>query len=182
MFSTLEFQQLNELIKSKVADFASPYSFHAVNVECFKAQRIKAFAKFCGKFPLPVEALFCDFTVLSREVPDSTIPVSRTFDFTRNTFVECAKFAQGFFQELRRHNFITIRSREKGFQSEIKASTFTCLDKWFRCVGVITRKAYPIIATPVTLDSDCFNITCPLFFIYIVISLSNGVVALPSGR
>ncbi len=77
MFDGFIFQYLNELIESEIRDFASPKSFHSVNIEGFKAQCIVFPTKLSSKFPVPIFALPCYFSVLPRDCPFGTIPSVR---------------------------------------------------------------------------------------------------------
>ena len=86
MFETLEFQNLNELSKGKVRDFASPEPFHTVKVQRLGGDSVKPSAEISCQFPMPISALVSNFTVKSCEGTDGTPPVARTFDFTPKGF------------------------------------------------------------------------------------------------
>ena len=86
MFDTFERQYLNELSEGKVGDFASPQTFHASKIQRLGHYHIKPSAQVSGKLVVPILALVRDFTIQSRELPDSTPPIVRAFDFTRKAF------------------------------------------------------------------------------------------------
>ncbi len=161
MFDGFIFQYLNELIESEIRDFASPKSFHSVNIERFKAQCIVFPTKLSSKFVVLVKALPCYFSMLSRDCTFGTIPAIRFENFSTQTLIQRSQLVQGLLQELRGRYLATIRTREKRFQSEVKPCALTCLGKpRFRIVNILTTEAYPVIPAIVTLDSDCLDITC----------------------
>lgn len=159
MFDRFIFQYLNKLVESEVRHFSAPKSFHAVNIERFKAQCIVFPTKLSSKFPVPIFALPCYFSVLPCYCTFGTIPAVRFENFTAQVFVHCFQLVQGLLQELWRRYLATIRTREKRFQSEVKPCALTCLGKpRFGIVNIITTEAYPIIPAIVTLDSYCFDV------------------------
>ena len=82
MFRTLLLQYLKKLVEGVVRDLTSPEAFHTVKVQSFKTECIKLCAKFGSKFPLPIETLPCYLQMLPCQSTTSTIPITRTFDFT----------------------------------------------------------------------------------------------------
>ena len=98
MFDRFIFQNLNKLVESEVRYFSAPKSFHAINVERFKAQCIVFGTKLSSKLPVPIFALPCYFSVLPCYCALGTIPAIR-FETLRlkflfrvlNLFKDCFK-------------------------------------------------------------------------------------------
>ena len=162
MFETLECQNLNKLSKSKVRDFASPEAFHTVEIQRFGRDKVKTPAQVGSKFIVPITPLVGDMPIETCEFMHSTPPVARTFDFTRKTFVEFAKFFQGFFQELRRLYLLPRVQREKSvFHTEVCAYTFTrSRQDFFR--GIIGHNIKPIRANTVAKDLEITDVFLPI--------------------
>lgn len=131
VFFTLEFQQLNKLIESKVRNLSAPDSLHTVKVKCFCNDSIKASAKVGCNFPLPVKALISNFPIVSCELSDSPIPVVRTLYLSTDSLMQFAELFQGSFQELGGLNLFTCAERQKCFQSKVYPYVLTCSGKGF---------------------------------------------------
>ncbi|MCE2415282.1 hypothetical protein J4G07_14910 [Candidatus Poribacteria bacterium] len=92
MFETLELQYLNKLVEGEVRGFASPKPFHTLKIECLDHSGIKPSAEVRRTFVVPVFALIGYLAIETGEFADSTPPIVRTFDLTRNAFIEFPKF------------------------------------------------------------------------------------------
>ena len=151
---TLLFEYLQKLVEGVVRDFASPEAFHAVKIQRFKAKCIKLCAKFVSKLPLPIKALTRNLSMESCQSTSGTIPIARTFGFPTQHLVERLQRFQGLFEKLRGLNLVTFVTCEKCFVSIIKSCALTRLGFEFGIVNILARKVYPIVAAPITFDSD----------------------------
>ncbi len=161
MFNTLIFQHCEELIRCKVANLASPQSFHTVNVKCFGNDNVKTPTKSGGKFPLPIKTLVSNFPIMSCELADCSIPVVRTFTFATQRFIQRPQCIQGLFQKLWCLYLITIAQCQKRLQSEVYTNALTCVRKGFGR-SVVRDNTKPIVASSVTKDLDIADISVPL--------------------
>ncbi len=159
MFGTLLFEYLQKLVESVIRDLASPKPFHTVKVERLKAKYVKLFAKVGSEFPLPIFSLSGNFAVKSREVSDGTPPIVRAFDFTRKCLVQSSQRLERLFEKLRRCYLLACVAGEECFVSVVKPCTLTRLGFGIGIVNILTRKVYPIVPAPISLDSDCLNIS-----------------------
>ena len=155
MFDTLELQQLNKLVKGEVRDLTSPKTLHAVYVQCFKSQCIKApTTKVSREFPMPVFALVGNFTIKPREFPDRTPPIMRTFFLTRKTLVESTEVFQGLFQELRRLYLPTCGKRQVSiFHTEVCTHTFTRSGQGFGR-SIVSYDVKPVFTNGIAKDLE----------------------------
>ena len=154
MLRTLLFQYLQKLVEGVVRDFAPPEAFHTRKVQRFKAKYVKLGAEFIRKFPLPIKPLSCYLAVESCQSTGSTVPVTRTFDFTRKSLVQRSQRLQRLFEKLRGVYFSTCVAGEKCFVSIIKSCALTRLGFRLGIVNILARKVYPIVPAPVTFDGD----------------------------
>ena len=161
MFDTFELQNLNKLVEGKVGDFASPEPFHTVKIKSFGGDGIKPSAEVRGKFPMPISALVGNLPIQSCDLPHSTIPIARPFDFTRKAFVVFAKCFQGLLQRLRVLDFLTRVERQIGLQTEIYPYTLTCRRIRFGC-RVVRNNIEPIRADRITKDLEITDVSMPL--------------------
>ena len=150
----LLFQYFKKLVEGMIRDLASPKPFHTLKVQRLKAKHVKLCAKFGSKFPLPIQTLSANFSMLPCQSTTRTIPIARTFDFTRKCLVQRTQHLQRLFEKLRRCYFITCVAGEEGFVSVIKPCTLTRHGFAFGILNSIARKAYPIVAAPVAFECD----------------------------
>ena len=161
MFETFELQNLNELVKAKIGDFTSPESFHSVKVERFGDDNVKASAKVCSKFPVPISALVANFDIEPCELSDSTIPVVRPLDFATKGLIQFAKLFQRLFMELRRLYFFTSADCQKSFQPEVYPHVLTCGGQNF--LGcIIGDNIEPVLTRTIAKDLDISDISVPI--------------------
>ncbi len=162
MFLTLILQYLNKLIESEVGDFTTPKPFHAVKVQGFKDNGIKAFTKFRGKLPLKVFALVRDFPIQTCNLSDTPPPTVRTLLLTTQVFVEGSQLIQIRFQRL---GVLFLFTRAKCqicvFHTEICPNTFTrCRQRL--CFYKVGEYVKPIITAVITFNRDTTDISFKL--------------------
>ena len=162
MFLTLILQYLNKLVEGEVGDFPSPKPFHAVKVQGFNRNRIELLTQFRGELPLKVFALVHDFPIETGELPYTPPPAVRTFLFTRKTFVEGSKFAQGVLQRLGVLFLFTRAERQiRVFHAEVCPNTLTrCWQRF--AFYKICDYIQPIVTTSVALYRDTADISFKL--------------------
>ena len=161
MFETLEPQNLNKLIESKVRDFPAPEAFHTLKVQGFKNEGIKSLAKVGGKFPMPVFALVVNMPIQTCKGADSTPPVPRSFHFACQAFVEGSEFFQRLFQELWGVYLLPRAECQVGIQTEVYPDTLTCRRIGIGC-GIVSYNIKPIRASSITKDLEIANVSLPL--------------------
>ena len=162
MFTTLIPQYLNELVESKVRDFASPQSFHAVKVQRFKDNLIKLLTEFACELPVKIFTLVTNFLIEACKLPNTLPPTIRTFDFTTQCFIERPKFVQGLFQGLRvLYLFTRAKCQVCVFHAEICPNAFTCCRQRSKiCIGCCQTKI--VVTTTITLYRNLANRPMPL--------------------
>ncbi len=162
MFETLVFEQLNKLVETEIGDFASPdTTFHAVKVERFYSDSIKAPAEGGSEFPLPIKTLIANPDVKACELSNSTIVVSRPFHFATDRLVQFAELLQRLFEKLRTFYFITITQRQERFDTEIYPYALTCSRKGFGR-RIICHDEQVVIANSISADLDIAHIAVPV--------------------
>ncbi len=156
---TLLFQYLQKLVEGVVRDLTSPKPFHAVKIQGLKAKHVKLCAKFGRKFPLPIFSLSGNLSMESCQSTNGTPPVTRTFDFTRKCLVQRSQRLQRLFEKLRGVYLVAYVAGEKCFVSIIKSCALTRLGFGIGILNILARKVYPIVSTPISLDSDCLDVS-----------------------
>ena len=162
MFETLVFQYLNKLPESKVRDFASPQAFHAAKVQCLGDDHIKPLAQVGCQLPMPISALIGNMPIETCQLKNTPPPVTRTFDFTTDIFIELSELSQGLFQELWRLYLLAIAQGQVSiFHAEVCPNALTCCRQSFH-VSVVRYYAKPIVAAVITFDCNTPNASMPL--------------------
>ncbi len=161
MFDALEPQNLNELVKGEIRDFASPQAFHTLKVQRLGNDGIKPFAQVGSNLVVPVLALVGDMPIQPRKSSDTPPPIVRTFDLSTNSFVECAKFFQGVFQKLWRLFLFAVTKSQVGFHTEVYSYALTCSRIGFRC-GSVCNNIEPIGSNRITKYLNIANFTIPI--------------------
>ena len=162
MFTTLIPQYLNELVKSKIGNFASPQSLHTIKVQSFNDNLIKLFTDFACELPMKIFALIRNLMVQSCDLSDTPPPTIRTFDFTTQCLIERPKFVQGVFQGLWvLYLFTRAKCQICVFHTEVCSYAFTCSGQRSKiCIGRCNTK--PIVPATITLDCDKTDSSVPL--------------------
>ncbi len=162
MLLTLVSQNLNKLVETKVADFASPKPFHTLKVQGLKHDHIKLLTEFRRKLPMKVLALVADFPIQTGELSHTPPPSLRTFLLARKCFIQRPKRVQVRFQGLWVLDFLTrAECQISVFHAEVCPNALTCCWQRFEvCIGRYYTK--PIVSTTLTFDCDTPESAMPL--------------------
>ena len=173
MFDTLVLQQPNKLVKCQIGDFTSPKAFHSCQVQRFKSEPIKASTKVSRQFPMPIQALPTHLAIQPCYFPNSTPPIIRTFDFSRQALVEVAEAFQGLLEKLWTLYLFACRKRQICvLHTEICPYALSCSGHRFGG-SVVCDDINPVFACVIAKDLDISNIAVP--FAVLVKAIPNSM-------
>ncbi len=148
---------LHELTEAEVGDFLPPEAFHTFEVQVLEETYVKQTDEFEGKFPVMVFALASDFPMTACEMLPCAFTIVATAFFLGYNTVCFGNLGSRLFIELRRLILLTIRTGEKGFETEIKPSSLTHL-RFGTQAFVICHDGQIPIAQCVTFHGNTFHV------------------------
>ena len=148
---------LHELTEAEVRDFLPPETFHTFEIQILKETYVKQTDEVQCKFPVMVFALASDLAVCSGVVFACAFTIVTTALFSRQRSIRFCNLVSRLFIELRRLILLTIRTGEKGFETEIKPSSLTHL-RFGTQTFVICHDGQIPIAQCVTFHGNTFHV------------------------
>ncbi len=115
---------------------------------------------------MPISTLVGNFDVESCQLTNSTPPVTGTFLFPSDGFVECSELGQGAFQGLGMVNLLTGVQRQIGIHAKVCAYAFTCSGQYF-FANAICHDIQPQCSSSVSTDLNIADLPFPIAMVVI---------------
>ena len=148
---------LHELTEAKVRNFLAPETFHTFEIQILKETYVKQTDKMQCQFPVMIFTLTSNLSVCSGVVFACAFTIVTTALFSRQRSIRFCNLGSRLFIEFRRWVFLTIRTGEKGFETEIEPSSLTHL-RFGTQTFVIGNDGEIPIAQCVTFHGNTFHV------------------------
>jgi len=111
--------------KAKIAHFASPYRFHALQVQVLEVQDCILVAQAMCQLKVMVTPLISNVRAVFCQRPSRPFAAMRSFHLTGQLAVKFTRLTKIVSEELRAGTGTSFIVREKRFESEVETAAFT---------------------------------------------------------